>query len=144
MAYWLFKSDPAKLSFSDLADEGYQGFEWSGVRDEKCFDHFAAMQPKDLAFFFHTGDENRFFGIVRILSTAKSDSTDDSGQWLSVDVAVFLRLINQVSLLQIGSDQRLAEFVSQVESGSSIQSVSHEQWAAVCELADMPKIPQSG
>jgi predicted RNA-binding protein with PUA-like domain len=144
MAYWLIKSDPDVRSFSDLADEGYKGTEWHGVRDDEAFDSFAAMQPKDLAFFYHSGDENRFFGILKILNTAHADSTDDSGQWLSVDVAVFLRLISQVTLEQVGNDQRLAAFADEVENGPSVQAVSYEDWANICEISGMPKTPQSG
>ena len=142
MTYWLIKSDPEKMSFSDLADEGYKGYEWSGVREEETFDHFAAMQPRDLAFFYHQGDENRFYGIVRILSAAQPDSTDDSGQWLSVQLAVFLRLISRVPLNNVEQNDDLATFAEQVEKGPSIQPISTKEWTAVCLLADMPKIPE--
>jgi predicted RNA-binding protein with PUA-like domain len=144
MAYWLFKSDPAVWSFSDQADEGHKGSEWKGVREDEAFDSFAAMQPGDLAFFYHAGEENRFFGIVRILGPAHPDSSDDTGQWLSVDIAVFLRLISQVPLAQVKDDSRLADFAKVVENGPSVQSVAYEQWRIVCELADMPRIPESG
>lgn len=144
MAYWLIKSDPSVRSFTDLADDGWQGTEWHGVREDAAFDHFTAMQPKDLAFFYHTGDENRFYGILKIVSAAHADSTDESGQWLSVDVAVFLRLIAQIPLSLVQADQRVKAFAEQLESGPSIQSVSQEQWTIICELAEMPKIPTSG
>jgi len=142
MAYWLIKSDPDKMSFADLADEGYKGYEWSGVREEDAFDHFAAMQPRDLAFFYHTGDQNRFYGIVRILGAAHPDSTDDTGQWLSTDIAVFLRLISRVPLSSVKQQQQWSEFAQRVESEPSIQPVSLEEWTAICQMADMPKIPE--
>ncbi len=142
MAYWLIKSDPDKMSFSDLAEESHEGYEWSGVRDEAAFDHFAAMQPRDLAFFYHTGKENRFYGIVRILSAAKPDSTDKTGQWLAVDLAVFLRLISRVPLEMVRLRQELEDFADRVENGPDVQPVSVEEWTAICHLADMPKIPE--
>lgn len=144
MAYWLIKSDPEERSFTDLADDGWKGSEWSGVREDEAFDTFAAMQPNDLAFFYHTGEENRFYGIIRILSTAHADSTDDSGQWLSVEVAVFLRLICQITVQQVKNDEHLAAFSNEVESGPSVQSVAYDDWEAICKLAGMPKIPKSG
>jgi len=144
MAYWLIKSDPKTRSFSDLADEGWQGAEWNGVREDACFDLFAAMREKDLAFFYHTGEENCFFGILRILGAAHPDTTDDSGQWLSVDVAVFLKLINEVQIANIQDDPELGDFAKTVEQGPCIQKVSFEQWTAICERAGMPRIPESG
>ncbi len=144
MAYWLIKSDPDVRSFDDLADEGWQGTEWSGVREDEAFDHFTRMMPGDLAFFYHTGYEHRFFGILKIISAAHPDSTDDSGQWLAVDVAVFLRLIAQIPFSTVKLDPDLADFAEQMENGPSVQPVSYEQWARVCELSDMPKIPRSG
>ena len=143
MSYWLIKSDPDVRSFKDLADDGWQGTEWHGVREDAAFDHFTAMQPGDLAFFYHAGEENRFYGIVKIVSAAHGDSTDDSGQWLSVDVAVFLRLIAQIPLSLVKNDQRVSDFAERVENGSSIQPVLEEEWSLICELAEMPKIPKS-
>ncbi len=142
MAYWLIKSDPEQRSFSDLADDGWQGTEWHGVREEAAFDHFTAMQAGDLAFFYHTGEEHRCFGILRLMSAAHGDSTDESGQWLSVDVAVFLRLIAQIPLSLVKNDARVKSFAERVETGASIQPVSDEEWAIICELAEMPKIPK--
>ena len=142
MAYWLIKSDPEKMSFADLAMESYEGYEWSGVRDEDAFDHFAAMQPGDLAFFYHTGIEHRFYGIVRIKSAAHPDSTDDSGQWLAADIAVFLRLISRVPLSTLKQQEAWADFAERVVSGPDIQPVSTEEWATICQLADMPKLPE--
>lgn len=132
------------MSFSELAKEGYEGFEWSGVRDAAAFDHIAAMQPGELAFFYHTGQENRFYGIVQLLSAAKSDSTDNSGQWLSVDVAVFLRLISRVPLEMVRLRCELQAFARRVETGPDIQPVSPEEWTAICQLGALPRIPQSG
>ncbi len=142
MAYWLIKSDPEKMSFSDLAEEGYKGYEWAGVREEETFDHFTNMAPRDLAFFYHEGDENRFYGIVRILEAASADSTDETGQWLSANIAVFLRLISRVPLASVKQNDEMAKFAKRVEEGPSIQSVSSDEWTAICLLADMPKIPK--
>jgi predicted RNA-binding protein with PUA-like domain len=144
MSYWIVATDPQKRSFDDLAKEGWEGSEWSGVRDELAFDHLAAMRKGDLAMIFHGGEERRFFGIARILAPAAPDSTDESGQWLSVKMAVFLRLISPAPLAAASSDEKLAPLVKAIEEGREILPLDFDQWDILCRLGDMPRTPQSG
>ena len=101
-------------------------------------------QPRDLALFYHEGDENRFYGIVRILEAASADSTDDTRPMAQhANVAVFLRLISRVPLASVSKqNDEMAILPIALKNGPSIQPVSSEEWTAICLLADMPKIPK--
>jgi predicted RNA-binding protein with PUA-like domain len=51
-SYWLMKSEPDAYSYDDLVKEG-EGT-WDGVRNHRAANNMRAMQPGDLAFFYHS------------------------------------------------------------------------------------------
>jgi predicted RNA-binding protein with PUA-like domain len=144
MGYWLFRTDPDERSWDDVVAESADGLEWSGLRDDEVFDHFAGMKKGDLAVIYHAGEDNLMLGIAKTLGPAHPDTTDDSGQWLSIDVYAFIRLINQVSLAQLEGDERLADLPIVNGNLSAVQPVDEDHWRAICELAGMPRMIEAG
>lgn len=142
--YWLFHTDPQTRSWDEVVKASRDGFEWSGLRDDDCFDHLAQMQKGDLALIYHAGDEKTLLGIAKLLGPAHPDKTDDSRQWLSVDVYAFIRLINPVRLDAVHEDARLAGMLLAEGDTSAIQPVDEEHWRVICELAGMPRMIEAG
>jgi predicted RNA-binding protein with PUA-like domain len=142
--YWLLYTDPVERSWDEVVKASRDGFEWSGLRDDEVFDLLTQMQQGDLALVYHAGDERRLVGIAKTLGPAHPDKTDDSGQWLSIDVYAFIRLINPVGLTQLESDPRLAGLLVAEGDTSPLQPVDPEHWQAICALAGMPRTIERG
>jgi predicted RNA-binding protein with PUA-like domain len=142
MAYWLMKSEPEAWSWAQQKKEGAKGAEWDGVRNFQARNNMRAMKKGDLAFFYHSGDEKRAVGIVRVVKEAHIDSTDPTGQWECVDVAAVKALANPVTLAEIKATPSLKSMVLVRNSRLSVQPVTEGEWRKVCAmggLADPPR-----
>jgi predicted RNA-binding protein with PUA-like domain len=137
MAYWLFKTEPGVWSWDDQARKAEQGEQWSGVRNYLAQKHMASMQLGDLGFFYHSVNEKRIMGIVRVSALAHIDTTDTDGKWRCVDVIAMRPLPAPVTLAAIKAEPRLAGMVLVKNSRLSVQPVTPEEWALVCEMGGL-------
>ena len=87
MAYWLFKSEPGAWSWDDQVKEGAKGAEWDGIRNHQANNNMKEMKVGDLGFFYHSVDEKRVVGIVKVVKEHYPDPTDASGKFGMVDVS---------------------------------------------------------
>ena len=69
--YWLMKSEPDAYSWDDLVAEG-EGT-WDGVRNHRAKNNLIAMQPGDLAFFYHSNIGLEIVGIAQISVSGLTD-----------------------------------------------------------------------
>ena len=67
MAYWLFKSEPGTWSWEDQVKAGKKGEHWDGVRNYQADNNMKAMRKGDLGFFYHSVNEKRIVGIVKVI-----------------------------------------------------------------------------
>lgn len=144
MAYWLMKSEPEAWSWAEQKKEGAKGAEWDGVRNFQARNNMRAMKKGDLAFFYHSGDQKRAVGIVKVVKEAHPDSTDSTGQWECVDVAAVAELPNPVTLAAIKANSKLASMVLVRNSRLSVQPVTAQEWSIICKMAGLPKPPLAG
>jgi predicted RNA-binding protein with PUA-like domain len=141
MAYWLFKSEPDGWSWDKQLEAGEKGAEWDGVRNFTAKNNMKAMRKGDLGFFYHTGDEKRIVGIVKVVAEAHPDSTDKEGKWSCVDVAAVAPLPRPVTLAEIKADPELKEMALVRLARLSVQPVTPEEWKRVCKMAGFKKLP---
>lgn len=141
MAYWLFKSEPGTWSWDDQVKEGKGGAEWDGIRNYQARNNMQAMKIGDLGFFYHSIDEKRVMGIVKVVVEAHPDSTDTTGKWFCVDVAAVKTPINPVTLEQVKAEPSLADMVLVKNSRLSVQPVTDEEWKIVCRMGGLDKAP---
>jgi predicted RNA-binding protein with PUA-like domain len=134
MAFWLFKTESGTFSWDDQVRAGVKGEEWNGVRNALAQKNMRAMKIGDLAFFYHSGDEKRIVGVVKVVSEIHPDSTDKSGRWNCVDVAAVGPFPKSVTLTEIKSEPRLANMMLVRNSRLSVQPVTDEEWALVCQM----------
>ncbi|MCX5514131.1 EVE domain-containing protein [Kaistia algarum] len=134
MAYWLFKSEPDVFSFEDLTRKGADGQEWDGVRNYQARNHMRTMKVGDQGFFYHSNEGKEVVGIVEVVKTAHPDSTDDSGTWECVDIRAIRPVIKPVSLLAAKAEPRLKSMALVANSRLSVQPVTNDEWAIVCEM----------
>ena len=74
MAFWLFKTEPGSFSWEDQLKAGPKDEQWSGVRNALAQKHMRAMKLGDLGFFYHSVDEKRIVGVVRVVAEIHPDS----------------------------------------------------------------------
>ena len=137
MAYWLFKSEPAKWSWDDQIAKGAGGEEWDGVRNYQARNFMRQMKIDDLGFFYHSQSEKAVVGIVSIVAEAHSDSTTDDERWECVDIKAVKPVKSSVTLEMIMADGRLDDMILVRNSRLSVQPVSDAEWDIICQLAEI-------
>jgi predicted RNA-binding protein with PUA-like domain len=135
MAYWLFKSEPSTWSWEDQMAKGDAGEEWDGVRNYQARNFMRQMQVGDRGFFYHSQKEKAIVGIVEVIAPAHPDSTTDDARWECVDIKAVCPVKVPVTLEMIKADPRLAEMVLVRNSRLSVQPVTPEEWAIICDMA---------
>ena len=134
MAYWLFKSEPNTWGWDKQKARGDSGEEWDGVRNYQARNFMRDMKVGDLGFFYHSVNEKRIVGIVRVIAEAHPDSTTDDARWDCVDIAAVADMPHPVTLEQIKAESRLSDMVLVKNSRLSVQPVTPAEWALVCEM----------
>jgi predicted RNA-binding protein with PUA-like domain len=134
MAFWLFKTEPESFSWEDQIKAGTKGEEWSGVRNALAKQNMRAMKSGDLGFFYHSVNEKRIVGVVKIVRESHPDSTDATGRWNCVDVAAAGAFPKPVTLAEIKAEPGLAAMTLVKNSRLSVQPVTPEEWALVCRM----------
>jgi predicted RNA-binding protein with PUA-like domain len=137
MNYWLFKSEPEAWSWDQQKKEGAKGAEWDGVRNYQARNIMRQMKKGDLGFFYHSGDEKRIVGVVKVVAEAHPDSTDGTGTWECVDVAAVSDVPRPVTLAEIKAQAGLKDMVLVNNSRLSVQPVTAKEWSAVSRLAGL-------
>lgn len=136
MAYWLFKSEPDAWSWDEQVAKGDIGEEWNGVRNYQARNNMRAMEIGDLGFFYHSRSGLEIVGIVEVCALAHPDSTTDDPKWDCVDIRAIKPLVKSVPMSVIKADPRLSEMVLVRNSRLSVQPVSPEEWAIICNLGE--------
>jgi predicted RNA-binding protein with PUA-like domain len=142
MAYWLMKSEPDGWSWDKQVAAGAKGAEWDGVRNFAAKKNMQAMKLGELGFFYHTGDEKRVVGIVKVVALAHPDSTDTEGKWSCVDVAAVAPMPEPVTLVAIKAEPKLKDMVLVRQARLSVQPVTDAEWELVCKMGGLKHLPK--
>ena len=134
MRYWLFKSEPSTWSWDNQKAKGSAGEEWDGVRNYQARNFMRDMKIGDRGFFYHSQKEKSVVGIVEVIAEAHKDSKTEDARWECVDIKALTDVPNPVSLDVIKQDQRLSDMVLVKNSRLSVQPVTDDEWAVICEL----------
>ncbi|MCY4007831.1 MAG: EVE domain-containing protein [Rhodobacteraceae bacterium] len=140
MAYWLFKSEPGEWSWDDqAASQG--GEEWDGIRNYQARNNMRLMKIGDLGFFYHSQTEKAIVGIIKVSAEIHPDSTSDDPRWECVDVQAVAAMPQPVTLAQCKSEPRLKDMVLVNNTRLSVQPVTADEWAIICEMGDYQNNP---
>ncbi|PJN94148.1 EVE domain-containing protein [Amaricoccus sp. HAR-UPW-R2A-40] len=138
MAFWLFKSEPDAWSWDQQVARGAAGQEWDGVRNYQARNNMRAMAVGDLGFFYHSNIERAVVGVVEVIAPAHPDSTAEDPRWDCVDIRAVAAFPRPVTLDACKAEPRLASMVLVVNSRLSVQPVTAQEWAVVCEMGGYP------
>ena len=132
MAYWLVKTEPGSWSWDDQVKKGVEG--WDGVRNHQAAKNLRAMKIGDKAFFYHSVNEKRIVGIVKVVREYYPDPTDEKGKFVQVDFETVKPLKTPVTLADIKADPRFADLALLKQSRLSVMLIDDASWAAICEM----------
>jgi predicted RNA-binding protein with PUA-like domain len=135
MAYWLFKSEPNTWGWDQQLAKGEEGEQWDGVRNYQARNNMQKMKLGDKGFFYHSVNEKRIVGVVEVCAEAHPDTTDDTGKWHCVDIKAVKSVVNPVTLEDCKAHPDLTNMILVNNSRLSVQPVSEEEWAIVCQMA---------
>ena len=134
MAYWLFKSEPNTWSWDQQVAKGDAGEEWDGVRNYQARNNMRLMNVGDLGFFYHSLSEKAVVGVVEVCKESHPDSTTDNERWECVDIKAVAPFPTPVTLADAKADPRLENMVLVNNTRLSVQPVTEEEWAIICEM----------
>lgn len=138
MAFWLFKSEPETWSWDMQCARGEAGEQWDGVRNYMARNNMRAMKLGERGFFYHSVKETRIVGIVEVCREIHPDTTTDDARWECVDIRAVAPMPRPVTLAEIKAEPRLAGMALVKFSRLSVQPVTPEEWAIVCEMGGLP------
>ncbi|MCA1299762.1 EVE domain-containing protein [Stappia indica] len=137
MRYWLFKSEPDKWSWEMQKAKGDAGEEWDGIRNYQARNNMREMKIGDRGFFYHSNIGKEVVGIVEICREIHPDSTTDDPRWECVDVKAVRDMPKPVTLAAVKAEPRLSEMSLVTSMRLSVQPVTAEEWAIVCEMGGL-------
>ncbi|WP_424971842.1 EVE domain-containing protein [Dinoroseobacter sp. S76] len=137
MRYWLFKSEPSVWSWDMQVAKGAAGEEWDGVRNYQARNFMREMALGDRGFFYHSQKDKAVVGTVEVSAEAHPDSTTEDDRWECVDIRALSSFARPVTLDEIKGEPRLAEMVLVRNSRLSVQPVTAEEWAIICEMGGL-------
>jgi predicted RNA-binding protein with PUA-like domain len=132
MAFWLLKTEPSSYSWADLVKAGRTV--WDGVKNPYALNNLRAMQPGDVAFIYHTGDQKAVVGIAKIVSAAYPDPKAKDPKLVVVDLEPHQPLPKPVTLAAVKADKFFSDFALVRIPRLSVMPVNREQWTRILEL----------
>ena len=134
MNYWLVKSEPNTWSWSDHVKANVDM--WDGVRNYQARNNLMKMKTGDLCFFYHSVYEKRIVGILKVVKEYYQDPTDKSGKFVVVDLKIYKRLKNSVSLEQIKKEKSLNKLALVKQSRLSVMPIDKKSWDKILSLSN--------
>ncbi len=133
MNYWLLKSEPSTWSWDDQSKVKKEM--WDGVRNYQARNNLMKMKKGDLCFFYHSVNEKKIVGIVKVVKEHYPDPTDITNKFVVVDIKTKKKLKNSVSLKQIKSQKKLSHLALIKQSRLSVMPIDEESWYLINKMA---------
>lgn len=130
MNYWLLKTEPSCYSFQQL--ESDKKTVWDGITNSLALKYLRQMKKGDLALIYHTGDEKAAVGVAEIVSDPYVDPKSNDPKMAVVEIRSKERLSRPVTLTEVKSNKKFADFLLVKMSRLSVMPVTEEQWSFFC------------
>ena len=135
MKYWLLKSEPRTWSWTNQLND--KKCMWDGVRNYQARNNLMAMKKNDRCFFYHSVNEKKIVGIVRIIKEYYLDPTDKSKRFVAVDVIADKTFPYPVTLEKIKKDKRLLNLKLIKQSRLSVMEIDKYSWQLICKMGGL-------
>jgi len=134
MNYWLVKSEPSVWSFADQKKAGSKGTIWDGVRNYQAANYLKRMKSNDFCFFYHSNEDKKIIGIVKIIKPAFIDPTDKEGKFVAVKIAYVKDLEKPISLADIKKNKEISHLPLIKQSRLSVMPIDSKSWKIICKM----------
>lgn len=150
MNYWLMKTEPSEFSWLDLWNAPERTARWDGVRNYQARGNLRRMRVGDHAFIYHSGEKPlAIVGIAEIVREAYADPTQfdatsayfdakskpEEPRWSSVDVRALKGFKAPLLMESLRREAALNAMVLLNNTRLSVQPVTREEWAHICQMA---------
>ena len=148
--YWLFKTEPAEYSITDLAGEPGATARWDGIRNYQARNHLRdGVASGDRILIYHSSCKvPGIAGTARVIGAPYPDPTQfdpespyhdprsspDDPRWFSVDIRhqhTFDQVIPAPRLREL---PELADMVLFRQGRLSVQPVTEREWRAIMAM----------
>jgi predicted RNA-binding protein with PUA-like domain len=133
MAYWLFKEEPDHYSLENLFRD--KRTVWAGVENNLALKHLRSVRKGDRVLYYHTGKEKAVVGVIEVVKGPYPDPERDDERFVVVDVKPLRRFNRPVSLAEIKSNPKFADFALVRISRLSVMPVTNHQWVEIERLS---------
>jgi len=133
MKYWLMKTEPETFSFERLAKE--KTTIWDGVRNFQARNFMSQMKKDDLVLIYHSGKNPQVLGVGRVAKEHYLDPTDNTGKFLSVDIAYEHPLKKPVTLAEIKMNSKLKNLLLVRQSRLSVMPIEKLEWDEIIKMS---------
>ena len=134
MKYWLLKTEPEEWSWTQQIKSKSKGVEWNGVRNFQAAKNLKSMKVGDKCFFYHTGNEKRIVGIVKVTKEAFIDKNDKNQKFVSIIVKAVSPLKREVSLQEIKKNEAFTDLALVKQSRLSVMEIDLKSWKKICKM----------
>ena len=135
MKYWLLKSEPRTWSWANQLED--KKCMWDGVRNYQARNNLMAMKKNDKCFFYHSVNEKKIVGIVRIIKEYYLDPTDKSKKFVAVDVIAEKTFPYPVTLEKIKNNKKLLNLTLIKQSRLSVMEIDKYSWQVICKMGGL-------
>lgn len=104
------------------------------MRNYQARNNLQKMQLNDLAFFYHTGNERRIMGIVKVVKLYYPDPSDLTGQFGMVDVSFKEAFDQPIPFTKIKEDPHFQHLGLIRQSRLSVMPIDIASWQAICKM----------
>jgi predicted RNA-binding protein with PUA-like domain len=134
MNHWLVKSEPSVWSFTDQKKAGSKGTIWDGVRNYQAANYLKQMKANDLCFFYHSNEDKKIVGVVKIIKSSFLDPTDKEGRFVAVQLSYSKDLPEPVSLADIKKTKEISHLPLIKQSRLSVMPIDSKSWKIICKM----------
>ena len=110
---------------------------WDGVRNYQARNYLVQMKKNDKCFFYHSINEKKIVGIVKIIKEHYLDPTDKSKRFVAVDVIADKTFPYPVTLEKIKKDKRLLNLKLIKQSRLSVMEIDKYSWQLICKMGGL-------
>jgi Uncharacterized conserved protein len=133
MNYWLIKSEPTTWSWDNQIKD--KRTMWDGVRNYQARNNLKKMKKGDLCFFYHSVNEKKIVGIVKVSKEYYTDPTDKTKKFVAVDVDFYQNLKRGISLEEIKKNSKLKHLPLIKQSRLSVMPIDKKSWKLIIDLS---------